>query len=138
MSKVFSSKVFPRFNEFDPYGILHHMTYFSWFEYSRYNFFKHKGLDLKQLFDDGYYFVLLQSDVVYHHMVDKFDEYNISCSIDEKNNTNSKIVLQQMVLDKNNKKYVSAKIVLAIVQNNKLKLKLPKHILSKLGENNGQ
>ncbi|WP_198306292.1 acyl-CoA thioesterase [Arcobacter vandammei] len=130
-NKIFKTQVFPKFNEFDMYGIMHHMNYFSWFEFSRYKFFHQKDIDLKKLFKDGYSFVLIQSNVRYHKMVDSFDEYFVTCSIDN-DKLSSQIILKQNIINKNNILFVSAIITIALVKNKQLVLKIPEEIKLKL------
>lgn len=130
---IFKTQIFPRFNEFDMYGIMHHMNYFAWFEFSRYKFFNQKDIDLKILFKKGYSFVLVESNVKYHKMVDSFDEYFVTCDVD-KNKLSSKIVLKQNIVNKNNTLFVSGIITLALIKNNQLVFKIPEEILLKLKE----
>ncbi len=64
-------------------------------------------------------------------MVDSFDEYFVTCSIDN-DKLSSQIILKQNIINKNNILFVSAIITIALVKNKQLVLKIPEEIKLKL------
>lgn len=60
----FEVKIVPRFDEVDPYGIVHHKNYFSYFEEARFRLAEGLGL-LKRIFDENLRILVIECGCSY-------------------------------------------------------------------------
>lgn len=120
----------PRFYEFDTYGIVNNMFYYSWFELGRLRIAQQAELD-NCINSTEYKFVVLKSSAEYLFPVRPNDE--IACESCIKQVVGSKLVFQHSIVNKiNGRKYAEGSSEVAVVKNDKLLLKLPKEINEKI------
>ncbi len=127
--KYFETKISPRFDEIDSYGIVHHKVFFSWFEEGRFRLAEHLGV-LNDIMKNDFKVLVIECGCVYKTVVRFQDRLLLRVSVDE---AAGPVVFRYQVVRECDKEEVArgfTKVV--ILRGNTLLKKIPSEIKQKL------
>jgi len=79
--KFFEIEIDPNFDEIDPYGIVHHKNFFSWFERGRFKLAEHLGV-FETIMESDYKVLVLEAQCNYKNPVKFHDKLLLRIFID--------------------------------------------------------
>lgn len=87
-----------RFYETDLMGVVYHANYLKWFEMGRVAYFRHAGIELNKLMEDGYMVPIVEVHAKFHQSARFDDEFLVETTLAECNRV--KFVFQYKVIRK--------------------------------------
>lgn len=122
-------EIFPRFFEVDSFGVVNHAFYFSWFELSRFAYFKSKNITFQELEKENILFMVIEARVKYKKSV-KFGEKVIVKAVME--DIKGPFVLFKHYVEKDKEIVAEGEVKIGCVKDGKLVRSIPENILKKL------
>jgi acyl-CoA thioester hydrolase len=120
-----------RYQETDPMGLLHHATYFTYFEMGRTELLRAAGGNYRRMEEDGLFVVVVKAQCQYHQPARYDDLLTVRTRV--KQITSAKIEHEYLVM-RGADRLATGHITLALVDQTGTVRKIPDWLLSQEGE----